>query len=133
MKLIVDTNRIIAALIKNSLCRHVITHTTTELFTVHLAIQEIDKYVPLIIDKSSLSESEIRIILDKILAKMIILDDSIINPHMPEAKKIMDKIDPADTPFIAAALAVKSDIWSDDTHFDKQSKIKIWKTKDLIT
>jgi len=44
----------------------------------------------------------------------------------------MDKIDPDDTPFIAAALATNSDIWSDDKHFQKQNKIKVWKTEDLI-
>ena len=32
----------------------------------------------------------------------------------------MNKIDPKDTPFIAAALATESDIWSDDAHFEKQ-------------
>jgi len=47
-------------------------------------------------------------------------------------EKIMDKIDPDDTQFIAAALATNSDIWSDDTHFTKQNKVKVWTTKELI-
>ena len=51
---------------------------------------------------------------------------------MDEAEKIMDHIDKDDTPFIAAALATNSIIWSDDKHFEKQNKIKILKTKDLI-
>ena len=44
----------------------------------------------------------------------------------------MDKIDPDDTPFITAALATKSDIWSDDKHFEKQNKIRVKKTSDLV-
>jgi len=50
---------------------------------------------------------------------------------MDEAKKIMDNIDKADAPFIAAALAVNSPIWSDDKHFQKQHKITVFKTEDL--
>ncbi|MBI4014875.1 MAG: hypothetical protein HY365_02890, partial [Candidatus Aenigmarchaeota archaeon] len=50
-----------------------------------------------------------------------------------EAKRIMDKIDPDDTPFIALALAVENDgIWSSDKHFERQNKIKIWKTETLL-
>ena len=45
---------------------------------------------------------------------------------------IMDRIDKNDTPFIAAALAANLPIWSDDKHFEKQNKIKIFKTKDLV-
>ena len=45
---------------------------------------------------------------------------------MNEAKEIMDKIDPSDTPFIALALVVENDgIWSDDRHFEEQNRIKI--------
>ena len=53
-------------------------------------------------------------------------------PFRDTASKIMDSIDPDDTPFIAAALATGADIWSDDKHFEQQNEIKVWKTKDLI-
>ena len=43
----------------------------------------------------------------------------------------MSAIDPDDVPFIAAALATGADIWSDDPHFAKQKKIRIWKTMGL--
>ena len=64
--------------------------------------------------------------------KIILIDDFIILERLEEASKIMDAIDPDDTPFIAAALATNSDIWSDDKHFEKQNKIKVWKTSDLV-
>jgi len=43
----------------------------------------------------------------------------------------MDSIDPDDTPFIAVALATGSDIWSDDSHFQKQKRIRIRTTIEL--
>ena len=45
----------------------------------------------------------------------------------------MASIDIEDVPFIALALSIGNDgIWSDDNHFQKQKKIKIWKTEEVI-
>ena len=64
--------------------------------------------------------------------KMEIIPESEIKQR-DEAKKIMDKIDPDDTICIALGLSVKNEgIWSDDRHFEKQNKIRVWKTKDLM-
>lgn len=66
------------------------------------------------------------------MSNMYVVDDSIIKYKFEEAKYIMDKIDKDDTPFIALALAVTNDgIWTDDKHFEKQSRIKVWKTQIL--
>ena len=132
MKLIVDTNRIIAALIKDSISRRIITHINKELITIDFSEKEIKKYKALILKKAKISSFELNLIFEKLKEKLIILDDKIILTKMKEASKIMDDIDPDDTPFIAAALATKSDIWSDDKHFDRQNEVKVWKTKDLM-
>ena len=44
----------------------------------------------------------------------------------------MDHIDPNDTPFVAAALAMNAFIWSEDKHFQKQHKVKIVTTAELM-
>ncbi|MFH1590712.1 MAG: PIN domain-containing protein [archaeon] len=45
----------------------------------------------------------------------------------------MDRIDPDDAIFIATALATPgSSIWSDDKDFEKQDRIHILKTKDIL-
>jgi len=56
-----------------------------------------------------------------------------IKSKLKEAKEIMGAIDPDDVPFIAAALAVENDgIWTDDTHFDRQKRIRVFKTTSLV-
>lgn len=56
-----------------------------------------------------------------------------IKPNMKKALEIMKDIDTKDSPIIACALSVKnSAVWSEDKHFDRQSKIKVYKTKDLL-
>ena len=52
---------------------------------------------------------------------------------MDEAMEIIGKIDEKDTQFIAIALSIKNNgIWSNDKHFDEQTKIKTYKTIDII-
>lgn len=131
MKLIVDTNIIISALIKDSTTRYIITHIDAELITIGFSEKEISKYKVTILEKASINELEFEAILEELKEKLIILDDRIIQKNMIEARKIMDNIDQNDTPFIAAALATNSNIWSDDKHFERQNKVKVWKTKDL--
>ncbi len=132
MNLIVDTNIIIAALIKDSASRKIITHSEPDLMTINYSDKEIAKYKYLILKKAKIKEEEFNTILENLKSKIIILDDDLVKTRMNEAKLIMDKIDPNDTPFIAAALATNSAIWSDDNHFIKQNKIKVYTTKDLL-
>ena len=132
MRLVVDTNVIISALIKNSISRHIITHIKAELITINFSEEEIRAYKETILKKANINKIEFESLMEKLKEKIILIDDFIILERLEEASKIMDAIDPDDTPFIAAALATNSDIWSDDKHFEKQNKIKVWKTSDLV-
>jgi predicted nucleic acid-binding protein len=50
-----------------------------------------------------------------------------------EAERIIGKIDTGDIPFIALALSIKCDgIWSDDNDLKRQSKVKVWSTREMI-
>ena len=131
MKLVIDSNRIIAALVKDSYSRKIILHSDLELLAINMSQKDIQKYRKDILSKAKITEEQFNSVFEKLNERMIKLDDAIIQGKMKEAKEIMDKVDKDDTPFIAAALATKADIWSDDKHFEKQNRIKIWKTKDL--
>lgn len=132
MRLIVDTNILFSALIKDSVTRKILMHINAELITIAFSEQEMLNHKKMLLQKSSLNEIEFELLLGKMKSKLVFIDDRIIAGKFEEAYEIMKKIDPQDSPFIAAALATGSDIWSDDAHFDKQQKVKIWKTKDLV-
>ena len=131
MRLIVNTNRIIAALVKDSYSRKIIMQANAELITIRLSAEEIQKHFSEIGEKSALSSEEIELLLGKFAEKLILLDDLAVQRYMDEAKDIMDSIDKDDTPFIAAALAADAPIWSDDHHFQQQSRVKVYRTKEL--
>jgi len=134
MKLIIDTNVIISALIKDSVAREIIFSSKFNLYTLEFGKREVIKYHQLILKKTGITEEQFYNLLHRIFNKINLVSDSDINKEYYEkAVKIMDSIDENDTPFIALALSIENNgIWSDDKHFEMQDKVKIWKTKDLI-
>lgn len=132
MKLVVDTNVVIAALIKDGICRYLLTHFDGELYTVKLLDKELEKYREYVTKKAGISKEMMQKILQLTYDKMIFLDDALIEQHMEQAKKVIAKYDNDDVPFIAAALAIQADIWSDDDHFKQQTQIKVWTTEELV-
>ena len=131
MKLIVDTNVLISALIKDSVTRKIIMHFKARLYSPKFLQEEVDKYKPKILRKANINETEFRVLFDQIKSKIIFLESESLSSRYDEAEMIMNQIDPKDAPFIAAALATGADIWSDDKHFEKQKKVKVWKTSEL--
>lgn len=132
MKLVLDSNILFAAAIRDSVTRKIISDFSGELFIVSANYEELGEHKEKLIKKSKIGRIAFDLIWNQITNKCIFIEDSSLTGHWKKAKEIMDKIDPDDTPFIAAALATNSDIWSDDPHFDKQSTIKIWKTYELL-
>lgn len=131
MKIVVDTNRVVAALIKDSLSRFILTHGEAEFITIWFGREELKKHKKEILEKANVSEEVLELILDKLFQKIVLLDDRVVAKYLPEAEGIIGKTDKADAPFIAAALATGADIWSEDKHFLKQDKIRIWRTAEL--
>ncbi len=132
MRLVVNTNRIMAALIKDSIARKILKSDKLDLLSINFGRKELEKHKEEILEKASINDVELNDLLNILFRNITMLDDSILDAKIEEAKTIMDKVDPHDTPFIAAALASNCDIWSDDEHFQKQDKVKVWKTKDII-
>jgi len=134
MRLVVDTNRIVAALVKDSSSRKILLSDKFDFLTIEITRQEIDEHRQELLDKTRLTNEQLTLTLSFLFSRIFVVSDLVVESKMDEAKKIMDALDPDDTPFIALALAVENDgIWSDDRHFKQQNTIRIWETKDLLT
>ena len=133
MELVVDTNRIIAALIKNGLSRKIIISGKFPLHTVEFGEKEVEKYKPLIKKKTGISEQQFNFSMKHLMSKIAVLSEKDISKKsIGKALKIMGKIDPDDVPFIALSIELgNKTIWSDDKHFKQLNKIKVLTTKEL--
>lgn len=132
MKLIVDTNVLMSALIRNSSARRILVHLQAEFIGLNFANEETNKHLDLILRKSKLSKSEFEHLFSFIKSRITYVSDSVVNSKLSEARSVMDSIDPDDAPFLAAALATGACIWSEDKHFQKQKKVKTYTTKELL-
>jgi len=134
MRLAVDTNRIIAALVKDSASRKILLSDKFDFLTIEITKQEIEEHRQELLDKTRLTDEQLNLALSLLFSRIFVVSDIVVESKMDQAKKIMDALDPDDTPFVALALAVENDgIWSDDKHFRQQNRIRIWETKDLLT
>ena len=133
MRVIVDSNRIISALIKEGVSRKILSSKNIEFFTVDYVMKEINKYKAVILEKSAMSKEQVDTLFSLVMENINIVPEEGIKSNMKKALVIMKDIDAKDAPFIAAALAIPNDgIWSHDRHFEKQNKVKMWLAKDLI-
>ena len=130
MKLVIDTNSIISALIKNGISRRIILLPAIEFITPDHTLTEISKYKKIICKKAKITSNEFNILFNLIFEYITIIPKEEYKAYFVSARKLIDDID--DVPFIALCLASKADgIWSDDTHFKTQKNILIFRTKEL--
>lgn len=133
MRIVVDTNRILSALLKDGMDRKIISSQNINFFTLDYVLEEIGKYMGYIIKKSGLPKEEIETLLSLFMENVAIVSDKKVKSKMKEAMDIMKDIDAKDAPILACALAVPNDgIWSEDKHVHKQSVIKALHSADLL-
>jgi len=132
MIIIIDTNIIISALIKDSVTRRIIITSGLQFYYPELSFQEMQKHKNTILQKSGISENSYNMLLNRLLEYIKLLPTENIMQKLEEAKKIMYHIDPNDVIFISSALNFEgSVIWSNDKDFDRQKRIPHITTKDL--
>ena len=133
MKIIVDTNRIIAGLLKDSTCRKILLNEYFEFYTPEYLFEEIENHRNMILVKSKLNEETFQIVFELILKRVNVVPKSKFYRYYQEGVQIIGNIDMDDVPFISLALSMHNDgIWSEDKDFRKQKRIRIWSTEELI-
>lgn len=132
MRLVIDTNVLISALVADSKTRELIIDSNHKLYSPDYLLSEIRKYEEELIEKSGLREHEFRTLLVLLLNEVSIIPIEEYRRELEKAKEIMEKIDVRDVPFLACALAKNAKIWSDDYHFERQKLVDSLKTQEVL-
>ncbi len=97
-----------------------------------MSFHEMRKYKSLVMKKSGMDETEYKELLNHLLRFVVLVPDEIIFQNLEEARTVMEKIDPDDVVFVVAKQGIKdSELWSDDSDFDKQKRIRVLKSRDI--
>lgn len=132
MKIIVDSNVIIAALIRDSKNREIIKNNKFDFITPDFVVAEIWKYKDYLTDKINISDKDFELLLNLILKNIKIIPVEKYKNSLSKAKEIM-KNDLKDSPYVACYLELKCNgIWTHDPDFECKEGIKLFKTKDLL-
>jgi len=133
MKLVIDTNRLVAALIKSSVTREIILSDKFDLYSPDYILVEIENNRDFLIKKAKINLKEFEEILLTLLDHIHLIPFEEFKDNYKEAFKIMSDVDPDDTAFLALGLSLKIDgIWTEDIDFNNQKILKVYSTKDLL-
>jgi len=131
MKLVVDSNVLFSFFKKESSTRKIITLVELlELYTLKSRINELIKHKDEICSKSKITEEGFFKSLTELEIFVRIVDDKFVSKFGKEAIKLTPHSE--DAPLFALALSFNCAIWSNEVAFKRQSKVKVFNTKELL-
>jgi predicted nucleic acid-binding protein len=105
MKLVIDANVVISALIADSKTRELIVTLEPDLLTPEFVRDEIENYTELIVDKSGMHPDRVAQFIDLLFQYIEVVPASKFHPYIEEAEAAIGETDPDDVLYLACALA----------------------------
>ncbi|MBI4141113.1 hypothetical protein HY485_04725 [Candidatus Woesearchaeota archaeon] len=134
MQLVVDTNILVSFFRENPVRFAIINSKMAglELFTPEYAIDELKANKSDLLKYSKLkNEKELELVIAALRTFVEIKQISFFKEFKPQSIKISP--DAKDAPFFALALKLKSSIWSNEPRLKRQSAVKVFNTRELLT
>jgi len=132
MKLVVDANVVISALIADSKTRELIVTLEPNLLTPAFVHDEIENYEDLIVEKSGMGPDRVTQFIDLLFQYIEVVPADEFYPAIEKADAAIGDTDTDDVLYLACAIASDASIWSDDSDFDEQNLVKRYSTGDVI-
>jgi predicted nucleic acid-binding protein len=132
MKLVIDANVVISALIADSKTRELIVTLEPDLLTPLFVYDEIENYEDLIVDKSGMEPDRVAQFIDLLFQYIKVVPADDFYPAIGRAEGAIGDTDPDDVLYLACAIASDAAIWSDDSDFDEQDLVETYSTSDVI-
>ncbi len=131
MKILIDTNRIIASLVKDGTTRDILFDEFFEFVTPEYTLTEIEEHKDELKKKVKINDEEFEILLAIIFERIKIIPESDYKDVLSEYQK--DISDPDDIPHLAACFISEAEgIWAHDPHFKEQHKFKVFTNIDML-
>jgi predicted nucleic acid-binding protein len=132
MKLVVDANVVLSALIADSKTRELIVTLEPDLLTPAFVHDEIENYEQLIVEKSGMEPDRVAQFVDLLFQYIEVVPVDEFHSAIEEADAAIGDTDPDDVLYLACAIANDAAIWSDDFDFDEQDVVETYSTSDVI-
>ncbi len=133
MKLVVDANVVISALVADSKTRELIVTLEPEMLTPEVVHEEIGNYEDLIIEKSGIDAERVQQFVDLLFQYIETVPASECYSSIEQADAAIGETDPDDVLYVACALAREAGVWSDDSDFDEQDLVPVFSTDEVVS
>ncbi|MAG20440.1 hypothetical protein CL618_03335 [archaeon] len=133
MNIVIDSNILFSALIKDSITRKIILISDSYFLFPLVIFEEMEKYKGDLFRKSGMDEKSFGELFNLILKKIVFVPDEVLYSYREDALKLVEKIDINDVAFVASVLAYPNSVlWSDDKKLKKLKNVEVLNTKDII-
>ncbi len=130
MIIVSDANEVFAALISRTKTLELFFNKNLEIISPVFVLNEVDKYLDEIKNKSGLDEDDFLYFLTLISSKIKFYPFEEYKEFFEKAKKVSP--DANDVDYFALALKFNCPIWSEDKELKKQVEVKIFSTQELV-
>lgn len=132
MKLVIDANAVISALIADSKTRELIVTLEPDLLTPAVVHDEVENYQDLIVEKSGMESDRVTQFIDLLFQYITVVPADDFHPAIERADEAIGDTDPDDVLYLACAIDCNAGIWSDDSDFEEQELVERYSTSDVV-
>src|SRR3989344_3432685 len=132
MQFVVDTNIVVAALIRKGDTQKLLLSNLFEFFSPDLVSGEVLKHKLEFMQKASMNEAEFLSALELGFENIVVAPPEEYLQFKGKALSICPEGHKDDWPFIALALKLDCAVWSNDSALKRQQKIKVFSTAEML-
>lgn len=132
MRLVLDTNVFLSALLRRSFTRAALVHPRLELIMPEFALAEIARHFPAIAERMGVPADAARLTLELLLGNVRTVPLTEYASHMRSAEDLVRDVDPDDAPFVALSLASACPIWTQDKALLDAKDIRTVSTQEVV-
>ena len=132
MRLVIDANILVAALLKDAITREILLTENIEFFAPEFLSSEIKDLLknPRIRRRIKLKDKDLYDLTSAILSRITLFPEKSFIASIKQSISLVTHIE--DAPYIALSLALQIPLWSNDSELREQSLVKVCTTSELI-
>lgn len=130
-RLVGDANVLLSAFLRDGVTRELLLHAPLELYAPSWLRYEVERNLLQIAEQKDLEERTVRVLMDQAMKRIQEVPEAVLAQHSERALKRCEQSGHKDAPYVACALAVEADLWTQDRKLAKEAGIRCITTSEL--
>ena len=130
MDLVIDASILFAIMIKKGITERILLADELRFFAPEFLFMEFREHEKEILEITHRNKADFRKLMELLERKIELIPASEFKNFLKEAALLLEDKD--DAAYLSVCISKKLPLWSNDNHFKKQNKVKVFTTQDLI-